>query len=199
LDLPCGIHLKNRLANSAMFGFLDDGAYLRGLGERRTHVPLYAAPARNVDFAGLPPAISFVGDLDPLADEMVDYMRSLSDAGMQVAFKVFTGWCLDHNMRVRKAEWFQGVSDKLHHQKPIDRHQFWRRMWHHADEISWPGERKAGAKLGRRNLRSNGKFHLALVRSTLVTRRQRRNTSEDHASKAGWPRDTWVLAPCGNS
>ncbi len=65
--------------------------YLRGLGAPCLHVPPYAAPARNVDFTGLPPAISFVGDLDPLADETIDYMRSLSETGTQVAFKVFTG------------------------------------------------------------------------------------------------------------
>ncbi len=65
--------------------------YLHDLGARRTHVPPYAAPARNVDFAGLPPTISFVGDLDPLAEETIDYMRSLSDAGTQVAFTVFAG------------------------------------------------------------------------------------------------------------
>lgn len=54
-------------------------------------VPLYAAPARNTDFSGLPPAVSFVGSVEPFCDETVIYMERLKEQGISVKFKVFEG------------------------------------------------------------------------------------------------------------
>ena len=52
-------------------------------------VTRYEAPARETDFSGLPPAYSFVGALDPLADETVAYFTQLREAGADVALDVY--------------------------------------------------------------------------------------------------------------
>jgi acetyl esterase/lipase len=54
-------------------------------------VPIYAAPARASDFNKLPPAIGFVGGVDPLRDETVAYFRQLEAAGIPVHFQIFEG------------------------------------------------------------------------------------------------------------
>lgn len=54
-------------------------------------VPIYAAPARATDLSGLPPTLTFVGDLEPFYDEVCAYAQRLSDCGVPVRFRVFTG------------------------------------------------------------------------------------------------------------
>ena len=54
-------------------------------------VPKYAAPARETDYAGLPPTATFVGDLDPFRDETIAYVENLRAAGVPVAFRRFAG------------------------------------------------------------------------------------------------------------
>ena len=54
-------------------------------------VPVYAAPARAEDLAGLPPAYINVGDLDLFFDEDVDYARRLAHAGVPVELHVYPG------------------------------------------------------------------------------------------------------------
>lgn len=54
-------------------------------------VPPYAAPARATDFAGLPPTVAFVGDLEPFRDETILYVRNLRDAGVKVDFEIYAG------------------------------------------------------------------------------------------------------------
>jgi acetyl esterase/lipase len=54
-------------------------------------VPPYAAPARAPDLAGLPPAVTFVGTLDPFHDEVCAYVDRLRAAGVPVAFETFEG------------------------------------------------------------------------------------------------------------
>jgi acetyl esterase/lipase len=63
------------------------------LGDRfgASDVPEYAAPARAKDFSGLPPAVTFVGDLDPFRDETIRYVKNLRKAGVRVDFKIFKG------------------------------------------------------------------------------------------------------------
>ena len=51
----------------------------------------YAAPARLTDFSNLPPAVTYVGDLEPFYDETVNYMEQLKAAGVSAKYKVFTG------------------------------------------------------------------------------------------------------------
>ena len=65
--------------------------YLKGLSDQEMTVPVYASPALNEDFSDLPPAISFVGSLEPFADETIGYMDSLKNAGVEVRFRVFDG------------------------------------------------------------------------------------------------------------
>ncbi len=54
-------------------------------------VPAYAAPARLEDFSGLPPAISFVGTIEPFHDETVEYFRRLNEAGIEASCREFEG------------------------------------------------------------------------------------------------------------
>jgi acetyl esterase/lipase len=55
------------------------------------NIPIYAAPFRNKDYHGLPPAISFVGTVDPFHDEVSIYFKRLEIAGVKTHFKTFEG------------------------------------------------------------------------------------------------------------
>ena len=57
----------------------------------RGDVPIYAAPARAVDFSNLPPAVTFVGELEVFRDETVEYVRNLREAGVPVDFEKYAG------------------------------------------------------------------------------------------------------------
>lgn len=65
--------------------------YLKGLSERSADIPAYAAPARAIDYANLPPTITFVGDLEPFRDETLAYVDKLKQAGVPVAFELYRG------------------------------------------------------------------------------------------------------------
>jgi acetyl esterase/lipase len=65
------------------------GLYLGGLSG--SAVPKYAAPARETDYANLPPTATFVGDLDPFRDETIQYVENLRAGGVPVAFRLFPG------------------------------------------------------------------------------------------------------------
>lgn len=54
-------------------------------------VPAYAAPAREEDLSGLPPAYSFIGTLDPLYDETVRYMNKIRESGTEVICDIYEG------------------------------------------------------------------------------------------------------------
>ena len=63
--------------------------YLRGLqGEVP---PAYAAPARQLDFSGLPPTYTVVGDAEPIYCETLDFVQHLRDAGVAAEVDVFPG------------------------------------------------------------------------------------------------------------
>jgi len=55
------------------------------------NIPIYAAPSRATNFNNLPPTITFVGDLEPFKDEVIEYVDNLRKAGMSVDFKLFKG------------------------------------------------------------------------------------------------------------
>ena len=57
----------------------------------RDDVPIYAAPARAEDLAGLPPTFICVGALDGFLDEDVDYANRLLRAGVPVELHVYPG------------------------------------------------------------------------------------------------------------
>ncbi len=54
-------------------------------------VPYYAAPARAKDYSNLPPTASFVGDLEPFRDEVIQYVENLRKAGVPVDFEKYNG------------------------------------------------------------------------------------------------------------
>ncbi len=63
--------------------------YLEGLD--KDAVPSYAAPAREEDLSGMPPACTFVGTIDPFLSETESYVSKLRKAGIQVFFRKFEG------------------------------------------------------------------------------------------------------------
>jgi acetyl esterase/lipase len=65
------------------------GLYLGDLAGK--DVPSYAAPSRAADFSNLPPAVTFVGDLEPFRDETIKYVMKLREAGVPVDFERYPG------------------------------------------------------------------------------------------------------------
>jgi len=54
-------------------------------------VPYYAAPARANDFSKLPPTTTFVGELEPFRDEVIQFAHNLRKSGVPVDFEKFNG------------------------------------------------------------------------------------------------------------
>lgn len=54
-------------------------------------VPYYAAPARATDYSNLPPALTYVGDIEPFTAETEDYVENLRNCGIEVKFKLYKG------------------------------------------------------------------------------------------------------------
>lgn len=65
-------------------------AYL-GPDARGADIPGYAAPARAVDLAGLPPAFVAVGGADLFRDESIGYASRLLEAGVPAELHVYAG------------------------------------------------------------------------------------------------------------
>lgn len=61
------------------------------LGQLRGDIPDYASPALRKDMSGMPPTISFVGDMEPFKDETIQYMKALEHAGVPTKFKLYEG------------------------------------------------------------------------------------------------------------
>jgi len=57
----------------------------------KNNVPIYAAPARAINYDDLPPIVTYVGDLEPFRDETIAYVKKLKEANVSVKFKVFQG------------------------------------------------------------------------------------------------------------
>lgn len=49
----------------------------------------YAAPARQTDYSGLPPAYTFVGDIEPFYCETLTYIDNLKKAGVEAKVDVY--------------------------------------------------------------------------------------------------------------
>ena len=64
-------------------------AYLGELWQK--DVPPYAAPARRTDYFGLPPAYTFVGDIEPFYCETLTYIENLKKAGVEASVDVYPG------------------------------------------------------------------------------------------------------------
>ena len=63
-------------------------AYLRDVhGE----IPPYAAPARQTNYTNLPPAYTFVGDIEPFYCETLTFVEKLQKAGVEAKVDVYPG------------------------------------------------------------------------------------------------------------
>ena len=61
------------------------------LGELwKKDVPIYAAPARQTDYSNLPPAYTFVGDIEPFYCETLAYIENLKKAGIEAKVNVYS-------------------------------------------------------------------------------------------------------------
>ena len=65
-------------------------AYLREQFQS-DEVPVYAAPGRAENLTDLPPAVTYVGTIEPFHDETVRYVERLKQAGVKVAFREYKG------------------------------------------------------------------------------------------------------------
>ena len=61
------------------------------IGQDRSNVSPYAAPARAEDLSGLPPAYMITCEHDPLRDEAIHYAMRLMDAGVTVDLHNYAG------------------------------------------------------------------------------------------------------------
>ncbi len=64
--------------------------YLSSL--RGKEVPPTAAPARQTDYRGLPPAYTYVGEIEPFYCETLEYIRHLREAGVEAEVDVYPRW-----------------------------------------------------------------------------------------------------------
>ena len=68
--------------------------YLKDL----TEILPYAAPARQTDYANLPPAYTFVGDIEPFYCETLTYIENLKAAGVEASVDVYPNWFHAYDM-----------------------------------------------------------------------------------------------------
>ncbi len=58
---------------------------------QKADTPAYAVPARLENPEGLPPAFTFVGDIEPFYNETVSFMEKMKSAGIPADYKVYHG------------------------------------------------------------------------------------------------------------
>jgi len=94
--------LDDRLETPSMRTFVDSPLWNRPLAVKswefylgalagKDDVPVYAAPARATDLAGLPPAYVSTAENDPLRDEGIAYALGMLQAGVSVELHQFPG------------------------------------------------------------------------------------------------------------
>jgi len=71
---------KNHKAWKAYIGHLDN-----------KDIPPYAVPARQKDYTNLPPAYTFVGDIEPFYCETLTFVENLKNAGVEAKVDVYPG------------------------------------------------------------------------------------------------------------
>ena len=64
-------------------------AYLGELYQQGENVPPYAAAARQTDYSKLPPAYTFVGDIEPFYCETLTYIETLQRAGVEASVDIY--------------------------------------------------------------------------------------------------------------
>ena len=57
-----------------------------------TEIPAYASAARQTDYSDLPPAYTFVGDIEPFYCETLTHMDNLKKAGIEAKVDVYPNW-----------------------------------------------------------------------------------------------------------
>lgn len=92
--------LDDRLETQSTLAFVDTPMWNRPSAElswkyyisgQRAVDGVPAAPAREVDLSGLPPAFVWVNEFDPLRDEGLDYAQRLVQAGVSVELHLYAG------------------------------------------------------------------------------------------------------------
>ena len=92
--------LDDRLTTTSMTSFVDtplwnrpsaESSWRHYLGDDRSDVSPYAAPARATDLSGLPPAYVSTMEFDPLRDEGILYALGLLAAGVSCELHSFPG------------------------------------------------------------------------------------------------------------
>lgn len=76
-------------------------------------VPVYAAAGRATDYSNLPPAATFVGDIEPFRDETIEYVENLKAAGIPVDFEMYKGAYQGFDIISPKAEISKAARDFL--------------------------------------------------------------------------------------
>ena len=61
-------------------------------------VPAYASPSRQTDYSNLPPAYTFVGDIEPFYCETLTYIENLKKAGIEAKVDVYKDWFHAYDM-----------------------------------------------------------------------------------------------------
>lgn len=92
------------------------------VGDDRSSVSPYAAPARAGDLSGLPPAYVLTCGMDPLRDEGIDYARRLVEADVPVqthhvpgAWHLFEAYAPDSSLaRATTEHWLTALTAVLH-------------------------------------------------------------------------------------
>ena len=89
MDTPSAIGNTSFLWNSQC----NKWAWETYLGELfgEDNVPIYASPARERDYHGLPPTYTYVGTLDPFYDDTLLMVEKLKKAGIPVKYDVYQG------------------------------------------------------------------------------------------------------------
>jgi acetyl esterase/lipase len=89
------------------------------LGESRSDVSPYAAPARAIDVSGLPATYLMTAELDPLRDEGIEYAVRLLQAGVSVELHQFGGAfhgfdmlpsAISQRAAVEQVEWLRAIT-----------------------------------------------------------------------------------------
>lgn len=100
-QMPLYPMLDDRNITPSSYEITDEGSWNRGTNlsawemylknYKGKETPIYAAPSRSKDLFGLPPAFTFIGDLDVFRDETIEYSQRLMQAGIPVELHVYSG------------------------------------------------------------------------------------------------------------
>ncbi|MFC5407161.1 alpha/beta hydrolase [Cohnella soli] len=84
---------SNEITNLKVWNSANNAAaWKMYLGEHADgDIPSYAAASRATNLAGLPPAYTCVGELDPFRDETIEYVMRLAQTGVDVEFQLYPG------------------------------------------------------------------------------------------------------------